>query len=99
MIGFANWMGALGGREAWGAWETWGNLGAFLALGAMAVLSTIVVYIYTSIALMTIGKKLKHKYPWMAWIPVANIALIPQLGSFHWAWVFLLLVPFLGWTA
>ncbi len=57
------------------------------------------LYIYVASALMTIAKKLNHPTPWLAWIPFANIALILQLGEFHWAWVFLLLIPFVGWLA
>ena len=74
--------------------------GAILALGlAIAALIFIAIYAYTALAWMTIAKKLKHKYAWLAWIPLANIALILQLGGFHWAWVFLLLIPILGWLA
>ena len=68
-----------------------GTLLAVLSLGAGS-------YIYTSLALMTIAKKLSHPRPWLAWIPFANTALILQMGGFHWAWVFLFLVPFAGWT-
>jgi hypothetical protein len=56
----------------------------------------IVIYVYYAITLMTIGKKLKYKRPWLAWIPFANIAMIFQLGGFHWAWVFLILIPIAG---
>ena len=48
---------------------------------------------------MTIAKKKKYKYPWLAWIPFANLAMILQLGLFHWAWIFLLLIPVIGWLA
>ncbi|MBU2562322.1 MAG: hypothetical protein KKF68_01545 [Nanoarchaeota archaeon] len=45
------------------------------------------------------GKKLRYKKAWLAWIPVANISMMLQLGKFHWAWVFLILIPILGWIA
>ncbi len=67
-------------------------------LGVMIGVS-IVLYIYMALALMTVAKKLDHQYPWLAWIPVANLALILQLGNFHWAWVFLIIIPILGWIA
>ena len=74
--------------------------GAFTAtMMIFAVIMSIAVYVYFAIAWMTIGKKLKHKYPWLAWIPIANIAFILQLGAFHWAWVFLFLIPVVGWIA
>jgi hypothetical protein len=56
----------------------------------------IAVYVYFSMAWMTIARKLKHSRPWLAWIPFANIAMILQLGGFHWAWVFLAATPFIG---
>ncbi len=74
--------------------------GALLALGiAVAVIIIAAVYVYSSLAWMTIGKKLRYKYPWLAWIPIANICMILQMGGFHWAWIFLLLVPLLGIVA
>jgi len=76
------------------------GLGAMLGvmIGIIVAIG-IAVYIFTSMAFMTIAKKLKHPYPWMAWIPFANFALILQLGNFHWAWIFLLFIPILGWIA
>lgn len=65
----------------------------------IAIILSIILYVYTSLALYTIGKKLNYSNPWLAWIPVANIAMILQLGDFHWALVFLILIPFLGWLA
>ncbi len=79
-------------------------LGSFVgALGATVIMIAILVmvafYIYFAIAWMTIGDKLKYKRPWLAWIPFANISMILQMGGFHWAWVFLILIPILGWIA
>jgi len=70
-----------------------------LGLGMMFVLFIIgiAVYVFSSLALMTIAQKFNHPRPWLAWIPLADIALILQLGKFHWAWTFLILIPFLGW--
>lgn len=73
---------------------------AFFALGVVAmVVIFLALYVYTSLALMTIAKKLKYKNPWIAWIPIANTAMILQLGKFHWAWIFLILIPIVGWVA
>ena len=74
--------------------------GGLLALGiAITILVLLALYIYTALAWMTIAKKLKYKYPWLAWIPFANIAMMLQLGGFNWLWVFLALIPFIGWIA
>lgn len=72
---------------------------AIAALGFFALVIAIGVYVYKSLAFMAIAKKQNHKYPWLAWIPFADIAMMLQLGSFHWAWVFLILIPVLGWIA
>lgn len=73
-----------------------GWLATFIVI---AIIAIILLYVYVAFAWYTIAKKLNHKSPWLAWIPFANVALTLQLGGFHWAWVFLLLVPILGWIA
>jgi len=77
-----------------------GLIGVIITLGvATAILVFTALYVYFALAWMTIAKKLKYKNSWLAWIPIANIAMMLQLGGFHWAWIFLILVPFLGWVA
>ena len=75
-----------------------GSLGILIALGILAIIIFIVAfYVYTSYTWMLIAKKLKYKKSWLVWIPIANLAMMLQLGGFHWAWVFLILIPILGW--
>ncbi len=76
-------------------------LGGFvLGLGlAILVVLFSALYIYYSWAWMRIAKKMKHKYSWLAWIPLARGAMILQLGGFNWAWIFLVLIPVFGWLA
>jgi hypothetical protein len=69
------------------------------ALLGFGIVILALLYVYNSLVWQTIARKLKHPYPWLAWIPFANISLILQLGEFHWAWVFLILIPILGWIA
>jgi len=76
-----------------------GWFAALMGVIVLALILFVVLYIYGSLAWMTIGKKLKYSKPWLAWIPFANISMILQMGGFHWAWVFLLLIPVLGWIA
>ncbi len=77
-----------------------GLTGAALAfLGALALVFWVAVYVYHAWAWMRIGKNMKYKYPWLAWIPFAGSAMRLQLGGFHWAWIFLLLIPVFGWLA
>ena len=77
-----------------------GIISAFIILGIiLLVLIFIAIYIYHALAWSAIAKKLKYKRHWLAWIPFANIAMILQIGGFHWAWIFLLVIPFFGWLA
>lgn len=73
-----------------------------IAVFILLLISLIIIaalYIYHALALKRIAEKRGYKKPWLAWIPFANIALILELGKFHWALVFLLLVPLFGWAA
>jgi len=75
-----------------------GAAAGLVALGVMAVtLIIIAFYVYHSFVWMTIARKLKYKNSWLAWIPFASTAMRLQLGGFHWAWVFLYLLPIIGW--
>lgn len=65
-------------------------------VGLMLVVSLIIglaIYVYLALAWMAIAKKLGFKYPWLAWIPIANLALIPILADKKWPWVFIFLIP------
>lgn len=61
------------------------GLGSLLSLIsgmiALAVLILIVLYVYTAWALMDIAKKTKTPYPWLAWIPVANLFLMLMIAD------------------
>ncbi len=78
-----------------------GVAGAAMAtLGALVFLLFIAIYVYHAWVWMTIAKKRKYKKAWLAWIPFASTAMRFQLGKkFHWAWVFLYLIPIIGWIA
>ena len=66
---------------------------------AIFLLVFLVYWVYSSFAWYSIAKKLKYKHPFMAWIPFARAAMILQMAGYHWAWVFLYLIPLLGWFA
>jgi hypothetical protein len=78
-----------------------GNMFGILTVGALllALLFFVAVYVYHAIAWSKIGEKQRYKNHWLAWIPFANISMILEMGGFHWAWVFLILIPFAGWLA
>ncbi len=75
----------------------WGSVALVGGMLIAVIIFALAIYVYTSLAFSTIGRKLKYDKPWLAWIPIANVAMILQMGKFHWAWVFLILVPILGW--
>ena len=53
----------------------------------------LIVYIYMSIALMTIAKKTNTENGWLAWIPIANYYLMTQITKKPGWWVILLFIP------
>ena len=75
-------------------------VGGMASLGlALMIILLIGGYVYFSYAWMVIARKLEYKNTWFAWIPIANEAMILQLGEFNWLWIFLILIPILGWIA
>lgn len=68
-------------------------IGLLAGLIIFIVLLSIALYVYYAFVWMTIARKLKYKYPWLAWIPVAQLFLIPILAKKHWTWGFMFLVP------
>jgi len=71
-----------------------GNMIGLLAgLIVFIVLLSIALYVYYAFVWMTIARKLKYKYPWLAWIPIANFFLVPILAKKDWTWGFMFLVP------
>lgn len=74
------------------------GVGVLIGLGIALLLGLLLAgYIYLALAWQTIAKKLNYKRAWLAWIPIANLAMMLQLGGFHWAWILLILIPILGW--
>ena len=94
---------ALSNPEVIGSFANGFYGGLFGAIVALSILAAIIifaaVYAYLALAWQAIATKFKYKNSWLAWIPFANLAMILQLGGFHWAWIFLLLIPVLGWIA
>lgn len=75
------------------------GVAGFIAIVIIATLLSLLVYIYTSIALMVTAKKTRTPKPWLAWIPIVNLALVAMIARKPWTWVFLWLinfVPFIG---
>ena len=84
---------------------TGGALAGLIAIGIfLTVIVSVGIYVYYALAWSTIAKKLKYKKHWLAWIPVAQLFLIPILAKKKWTWGFMFLVPianivfFIIWT-
>ncbi len=58
----------------------------FLAIG-------IALYIYFSLCLFLIAKKLNVPAPWTAWIPVVNLWTFVSAAGKPWWWILLLFIP------
>lgn len=65
----------------------------FSAMVAVGIVVGTVLYVYTALAWMTIARKLGYNKAWLAWIPIANLFLIPILADKKWTWGFIFLVP------
>lgn len=72
----------------------------FLAgLAIILMIISVAVYVYFSIVVMNLARKTNTKYPWLAWIPIANFFLYSKMAGMHWWPIFLLVgvfIPYLG---
>jgi len=72
---------------------------ALLFSGVMLVFSIVIglgSYVYCSLALMKLAKRMNHENPWFAWIPILNMILLLQLGDQNPMLLLLLLIPGVG---
>jgi hypothetical protein len=60
------------------------------------LLSIIAFYVYFSLCLFSIAKKLHVSEPWTAWIPIVNIWTIVSAAGKPWWWILLLIVPIIN---
>ena len=72
-----------------------GGMLAFLAAFLVIFLIVAVaLYVYFALVLSTLAKKMgKKDLAWLAWVPIANLAMFPILAKKEWPWVFILLIP------
>jgi len=82
-----------------GAGATLAGVSALLFSGVMLVFSIVIglgSYVYCSLALMKLAKRMNHENPWFAWIPILNMILLLQLGDQNPMLLLLLLIPGVG---
>lgn len=73
--------------------------GLFALTGIFAFLSIgfgLLMYGYTSFALMTIAKKLNVENGWFAWVPILNAVLLFKMGDQNPWLILLALIPGIG---
>lgn len=81
-----------------GAAAAMGTFGLLFG-GVMLVFSlavSLAMYVYTSLALMNIAKKLEEENAWFAWVPILNMALLLKMGMQNPWLILLVLIPGLG---
>lgn len=61
--------------------------------GAAFFLFFVGVYVYISLALMTIADKTNTPNSWLAWIPIANLFLMLNVAKKPAWWLVLFLIP------
>jgi hypothetical protein len=67
--------------------------GMFAGFATILILVEIAFYIFFSLCLFLIAKKLNVPAPWTAWIPIVQIWTIVASAGKPWWWILLLLVP------
>lgn len=70
--------------------------GLIAALGIIYFVVVIAFYIYFSLCLFRIAKKLNVPEAWIAWIPLAQIWTVVRSADKPWWWIFLLFIPVAG---
>ena len=53
----------------------------------------LIIYIYISLALMSVARKGKAGRLWFAWIPIAREYMLATLAEKSWRWVILFFIP------
>lgn len=68
-------------------------VGLIAGLGIMIYFIAFVLYIFTSLCLFLIAKKLNVEAAWTAWIPIIQVWTFVTSAGKAWWWILLLLVP------
>ncbi len=68
-------------------------VGLLAGLGIMMYLLAFALYIFMSLCIFLIAKKLDVPAPWTAWIPLVQVWTIVASAGKPWWWILLLLVP------
>ena len=64
--------------------------------GMIMLVIFLAVYIFGSLCLFLIAKKLNVPAPWTAWIPLVNLWTIVTAAGKPWWWILLIFIPIVG---
>ncbi len=67
--------------------------GVIAGFGVFSLILSIALYIYFSLCMYLIAKKLNVSAPWIAFIPIIQIWIIVASAGKPWWWILLLLIP------
>ena len=56
-----------------------------LVFSAFSIIISVALYVYSSLAYMTIANKLGVENAWLAWVPITNVYLITRMAGMSWA--------------
>jgi len=79
--------------------ETKTILAGLMAFLGILIVLCLIIYIYSAVCLQIIAKKTGTQYGWMAWVPIANIFLMCNIGRVSLKWLIpllLIFVPFIS---
>jgi hypothetical protein len=71
-----------------------GIVSMMVGLGIAMLIIFAIVYIFMALVFSTIARKLNYKKYWLAWIPIANLFLLPILADYKWWWGFAFVLPY-----
>lgn len=77
---------------------TTANDSILILLGALTAVLGVILYVWTSLALAALFRKVDEP-GWQGWVPFLNFAALLRLGGFNPWWVLVALVPGLGQIA
>ncbi len=64
------------------------------ALLGLGIGGGIIVYVYVALCLMFIAQKTDTPYPWLAWIPIANVFLMAMIAKKPWLWALIMVIAY-----
>lgn len=64
--------------------------------GLLVFLGIVLVYAYPALCVYRIACKAGAENPWYAWVPIANLYLLCEMGGMSGWWVLACFVPYVG---